>query len=179
MLKKLIQALVIALVAVVVANYAFFSAAFDYRVEREMSAESTAILSAFKDLRTWEDWSPWSKKNHPNDGVTFEYSGEPGPGMTWKWAGGKQLGDGTLSITSVDADRAAYDMQMLKPMQMAMQGGIELVPAGATTKVTWWSKGTQDFPGIGRIMNAVFAGQVKQDYAKALEGLDGFVASKR
>jgi len=179
MLKKLLLGLFAVIVAVVGANYLFFSADFEYRIEREMSAESTAILAAFKDLRTWEDWSPWSKKNHPDDGVTFEYSGEPGAGMTWNWAGGKRLGDGVLTLTASDAQRASYELRMVKPMRMDMQGGIELTPAGPKTKVTWWSKGTQDFPGIGRIMNAAFAGQVKQDYAKALEGLAAFTAEKR
>ena len=179
MLKKLLLALVVLVVGTAGVNYLFFSADFEYRVEREMSAESSAIVTAFKDLRTWEEWSPWSKRKHPDDGVTFEYTGDPGQGMTWNWRGGKRLGDGTLAITRVTEASVDYDMRMLKPFEMGIQAGIELAPAGDKTKVTWWSKGSQDLPGVGRIMNALFAGQVKKDYADALEGLEAFVTAGR
>jgi len=169
-LKKIVLIIVFLLVAIVAVNYLAFSPQFEYRVERELAAQPAAIIAAFKDLRTWEEWSPWSKKKHPNDGVIFTYQGEPGAGMTWTWSGGKDLGDGSLTIVRVAAGGVDYDFNMEKPVAMDIDAGIELSPAGDKTRVVWWSKGEQDMPGIGRIMNKVFAGQVQEDYAEALAG---------
>jgi len=177
-LKKLVLFVVLLVVATVATNYLAFSSKFEYRVERDMAAQPEAIIAAFKDLKTWEDWSPWSLKKHPNDGAKFEYSGEPGSGMTWNWSEGKELGEGSLTISRVASGAVDYDFAMKKPIAMEIKAGIELSAAGDKTRVVWWSKGEQDMPGIGRIMNKVFAGQVKKDYADALAGLDAYVAAK-
>lgn len=175
MLKKIVGALVLLLVVVVAANYLLFSAKFEYSVGREMSAKPPAILAAMQDLRTWDSWSPWSKAKHPEDGVEFSYEGEPGVGMKWIWRGGKELGDGWLQITRVTPDAVDYKMSMLKPFAMDLEGGLRVAAAGDKTMATWWSRGEQDMIGVGRIMNAAYAGQVKSDYAAALDGLEAHV----
>lgn len=179
MLKKLFLFLVFVVAATVATNYLMFSPKFEYRVEREMAASPEAIVNTFKDLRTWEAWSPWSTKKHPNDGVKMDYLGEPGSGMTWTWAQGKDLGEGSLTITRVTAGAVDYDFQMKKPVPMTIQAGLELSAAGEKTRVVWWSKGEQDAPGIGRIMNKVFKSQVIKDYEDALAGLEAHVTAAK
>ena len=170
MFKKLLIALVVLIAITVGVNYLAFSPEFDYNVEREMKATPAEIVAAMEDLRSWDQWSPWSHAKDPE--CVFTYEGEPGSGMTWRWVDGPKLGEGDLTVTRSALDGVDYHMEMIKPMTMAIDGGVKLTPKGEGAVAVWWAKGKNDFPGIGRIMSRVFAGSIRAEYATALEGLD-------
>lgn len=177
MLKKLLLGFVTFITLLVGVNYLLLSPAFDYKVERDIAATPAEVVAVFSDLRTWDEWSPWNHEEDPDSKFTFV--GEPGTGMVWSWAEGSRLGEGTLKVTRSDETGIDYDMEMFKPMAMELECGLTVTATDDGCHAVWWSKGESDVPGIGRIMNKVFAGQVIANYEKALEGLEAHVVAAR
>ncbi len=177
MIKKLLLGFVAFVALLVGVNYLLLSPEFEYNVEHDMTAKPAEVVAVISDLRTWDDWSPWNHEEDPD--CKFTYVGEPGAGMVWNWTDGKTLGAGTLKVTRSDETGIDYHMEMIKPMAMVLECGVTVTAKGEGTHAVWWSKGESDLPGIGRIMNKVFAGQVIANYEKALEGLDAHAIAAR
>ena len=171
MLKKILCVLLGLIGLVAVVNYAAFSPDMECRAELTTEVEPARLLAVAQDLRTWEDWSPWSKSKSGDESVQFTFEGEPGSGMKWNWADGKELGTGTMTITRVAADALDYHIEMTAPMKMAMDGGVTFAPGEGGTAMTWWSKSHNDFPLIGRMMSQMMKGSIEADFLQALEGL--------
>src|SRR5687768_11304821 len=91
MLKKILLGLaaVIVVLAIVVSTRPD-----KYRVERsaKIAAPAEVVFASVSDLRAWQEWSPWEKRD-PAMRRTFS-SATSGVGASYEWAGNKDVGTG-------------------------------------------------------------------------------------
>ena len=143
MIKKILLALILLILAfcIVVALRPA-----DFRITRSISiaAPTAAIFPHVNDLRQWEAWSPWAKLDPK---MKQEYGGEPaGPGATYHWAGNKEVGEGTMTITaSRPTDLVSIRLEFLKPFAATNQTEFTFQPQGNETLVTWTMTGRNNF----------------------------------
>jgi len=134
-----------------------------------MNASTDAIKSKIVDYNHFTSWSPWQEKD-PNMKMIIE--GTPGTGgHKYAWEGNKEVGKGTMELTSIGADtvveKLVFDGKGASYITFAFK------PEGTATNVTWTMN--MDVPFIGRGMMMFFKGKMDKmlggDFEKGLEKL--------
>lgn len=119
-----------------------------------IDAPAVAIFPHIIDLRRWEPWSPFEKKD---PGVRRAYSGSAsGPGAIYDFEGGKNVGIGRVTIVSATEPSAiTLHLDMRKPMVAHNIVEFTLAPRGASTEVTWTMHAQCPYMGklIGLFLN--------------------------
>jgi hypothetical protein len=135
--KILIVAVLLA-VAGVLAYAATKPDTFKFRREALMAATPEQIFPLINDLHRFNTWNPFNKP-----GTALRYNGPTeGPGASFEFAGDSNTGKGSLAITASQAARSvAMQLIMLTPMEAHNDILFELVPQGATTRVSWTMTG--------------------------------------
>ncbi len=117
-----------------------------FRVARSMtmSAAPPVVFAQVDDLRNWEAWNPWQKKD---PAMKLAYSGpQTGPGASYSWAGNKDVGEGSLTIKeSRPNDLVRMELQFTKPFRATNIATFTFAPAGNQTNVTWIMEGRNNF----------------------------------
>ncbi|MEM7093904.1 MAG: SRPBCC family protein [Actinomycetota bacterium] len=148
-----------------------------FTVERSttITAAPDAVWSKIGDLTQWNDWSPWAELDPEMDTV---YTGEPGAvGSSSAWSGNRKVGQGSMTITSIDApNRVDIDLNFIKPFKA--QNDVEMVidARGDEAEVTWRMHGEHNFmtklmARFGRTMDKM----VGPDFEKGLGKLKTIV----
>ena len=118
----------------------------EFRVTRStmMSAPPQVVFAQVDDLRKWELWSPWQKKD-PAMKLTF--AGPPaGPGASYSWAGNKEVGEGRLTITeSHPNDLVRIKLEFMKPFTATNIAIFTFRADGNRTAVTWSMEGNNNY----------------------------------
>jgi Polyketide cyclase / dehydrase and lipid transport len=143
-----------------------------YHVERSkvISAAPEAIYGHVADFQQWKAWSPWDKID-PNMKRTF--GGKQGTvGATYAWVGNDEVGEGDMTITSVDpGKRVEINLHFVKPFESSAKNGFKFEPEGKDTKVTWYMDGNNNF--LSKIM-CLFMDMDKmigKDFEKGLDSM--------
>ncbi len=145
MLKKILIALA-AIVVVFVVVVAMQPS--DFRIARTatISAPAPALFAQVNDFHNWEEWSPWAKLD-PAAKTTFE-GPAAGTGATFRWAGNKEIGEGSMTITeSRPSDLIRIKLEFLKPFAATNTAEFTFKPDGDQTAVTWSMAGQSNFIG--------------------------------
>ncbi len=124
--------LMVALVAYVLTRPAHF------RVERSIliKAEAEDVFQIISDLRQWDAWSPWSRRD-PQMKKTLS-GAEFGPGAVYAWDGDKRVGKGRMEITAAEPHRLVrIKLDFLSPFEAHNTVEFTLQPQGGDTRVTW------------------------------------------
>src|SRR5712691_556201 len=100
MLKKILIALA-AIVVVVVVVVALQPSEFRVTRTAVISAPAPAVFAQVNDFHKWEAWSPWARLD-PAMKQTYEGARE-GPGAIYRWAGNREVGEGSMTITESQA----------------------------------------------------------------------------
>jgi hypothetical protein len=96
MLKKILIAIA-GIIVLFVAVVAMQPSEFRITRMATISAPAPAVFAQVNDFHNWEAWSPWAKRD-PAARTTFE--GPPaGTGAIFRWAGNKEVGEGSMTIT--------------------------------------------------------------------------------
>jgi len=118
----------------------------EFRVERSavVAAPPEAVFPHVNSLRRWEAWSPWAKLD-PQSKV--EFSGpEEGAGACMAWAGNREVGVGSLTITdSRPSGFIAMRLDFVEPMAGTSTVDFRFEPVEGGTRVTWSMAGTNNF----------------------------------
>lgn len=136
------------IVAVVVAGVLLFAAnkPDSFRVERRASIQATPekIFSLINDLRAFNTWNPFEKKD-PN--LKGRYSGpSSGRGAAYAFDGNKDVGKGSIEIMeSSPPSKVTMRLAMVEPFEVQNTVEFTLVPNGGTTHVTWAMQGPAPF----------------------------------
>lgn len=174
MLKNILIVLVVILLALTVVG---FVASNTIRVERGIAiqAEPAAVHAQLADLRTWPEWSAWTKERDPS--ATWEFSGAAsGVGAVWSWSGTKDgLGVGRLEITRSDPQTGiAYDL-VFDGDGMQAPGEVNLSGGNGQTQVTWVYEGELGPKPMGGLLKLFMGGMIGDmigaDFVSGLEGL--------
>jgi len=117
-----------------------------FRVERSLAirAPAATIFAYLDDLRRWEVWSPWLRKD---PAMRQTYSGPAsGTGAAYEWDGNRAVGAGRLEITeSLAPSRMTMHLEFRKPFTAHNTSEFVLEPEGEWTRVRWCVHGPMPF----------------------------------
>jgi len=116
-----------------------------FRVERTTSIHAPAakIQPLIADLRAFNTWNPYERKDPALKG---SYRGAPsGPGAAYDFEGNKDVGKGSIEIVETSPTRVAMKLDMLAPFEAHNLVEFTLVPRGDATEVTWAMRGASPF----------------------------------
>jgi hypothetical protein len=172
--------ILVAIVVVVAAVAAFVATRpAEFRVVRTASfaAPAPALFAQVNELRKWEAWSPWAKKD-PQMRQTYE--GAPaGAGAVTSWVGNKDVGEGRMTIVeSRPHELIRFKLEFFKPFAATNDAEFKFKPEGDRTLVTWSMNGRNNF--IGKAMCLVFDmdKMVGGDFEKGFAGIKAIVEGK-
>ena len=153
MLKKILIAIA-AIVVVFVVVVAIQPSEFRITRMATMSAPPPAVFAQVNDFHNWDAWSPWAKLD-PAAKTTFE-GPSAGTGAIFRWAGNKEVGEGSMTITeSRPPDLIRIKLEFLKPFTATNTTEFTFTPEGNQTAVTWSMAGKNNFiaKAVGLFMN--------------------------
>jgi uncharacterized protein YndB with AHSA1/START domain len=149
---------IIAIVVVVaVAGVLLFAATRPdtFRVQRSTSikAPPEKIYPLINDLRRFNTWNPYEKKD-PN--LKGSYSGAAsGKGAVYTFHGNKNVGKGSVEITdTAPPHKVSMRLTMVEPIEARNNIEFILEPNGEGTRVTWAMHGHSSY--FAKIIHLVF-----------------------
>lgn len=149
-----------------------------FRVERSrvISAPPDRVYGLIHDLRQFNTWNPYERKDPAAKG---QYSATTtGPGARYAWQGDK-VGTGSMEIVDAAApSRVAMKLDFVAPFEAHNEVEFTLQPeASGATRVTWAMYGP--VPYLAKIAHLVFNmdRMVGQDFEDGLANLQA-VAQK-
>lgn len=162
------------IIVVIVAGVLLFAATRPdtFRVERttRIKAPPEKIFPLINDLRRFNTWNPYEKKD-PN--LKGSYSGAAsGKGAMYVFDGNQDVGKGSVEITdSTPPLRVSMQLHMIEPMEARNNVEFILEPGGDTTRVTWAMHGPVSY--FGKIIHLFFNmdRMVGRDFEAGLAGL--------
>jgi Polyketide cyclase / dehydrase and lipid transport len=164
--------IVLALLAAIVILVGFAATKPDgFRVDRStrIAASPEKIFALVGDLKGFNRWNPWEKKD-PGKG-TYGAGSTSGPGASYAWESDK-LGAGRMTIVeAVPSSMVKLRLDFIKPMQATNSAVFEIVPEGDITRVTWSMSGQSNL--IAKVVQ-IFVSMdrmVGDDFAAGLAGL--------
>jgi hypothetical protein len=168
-----IVAIVPSLIAVAVAVVLVFAATrpdrFEVRRSASIRAPADKIFPLINDLRAFNTWNPFDKKD---PSVKGNYSGpESGKGAAYAFES-SQAGSGRLEIAeAAPPSRVTMRLVMSKPLAADNRVQFTLQPQGDATRVTWAMDG--DVPFVGKIIHLFvdMDKMVGQEFAAGLADL--------
>ena len=148
------------------------------KVERSASinASAEAVKSQITDYNVFNSWSPWAEKD---TAMKFTVEGQVGTvGHKYAWEGNKNVGKGTMQLTSIGADtiieQLDFDGRGISDVYFIFK------PEGTATNLTWAIK--MNVPFFGRGMMLFFKGQMDKmlggDFEKGLAKLKSVVEAE-
>jgi uncharacterized protein YndB with AHSA1/START domain len=144
MLKKILIA-----VAVLIAGLLGYAATRPdtFRVERAatIKAPPEKIFALINDLRRWDSWSPWERKD-PAMKRTFSGDAASGKGAAYAWEGNSDVGQGRMEIAeSVPPSKVRIKLDFIKPFEAHNIVDFTLEPKGDATSITWAMHGPSPY----------------------------------
>ena len=152
MIKKIILAVVVLLVAVLI--YAA-TQPDTFSVQRAVlvNAPSEKIFPLINDFHNWSAWSPWEKLD-----LTMKktHSGAvSGKGAVYGWEGNNKVGQGSMEITeSTSPASVIIKLDFIKPYEGHNIAEFTLQTQGEATNVQWLMHGPS--PYMTKIMGVFF-----------------------
>jgi hypothetical protein len=175
----LIKSLV-ALAVVILALAAYIATRpAEFRVTRaaNFSAPAPAVFAQVNELRKWEAWSPWAKKDPQMKQV---YEGAPaGVGAVASWQGNKDVGEGRMTIVeSRPAELIRIKLEFFKPFSATNTAEFAFKPEGDRTVLTWTMSGRNNF--LAKALHLVFDmdKMVGGDFEHGLAGIKAIVETR-
>lgn len=142
----------------------------DYRVARTMvmSAPAPDVFAQIDDLRRWQAWSPWAKRD-PKAKVSFDGPAS-GKGAMFAWSGNNEVGEGRMTLTeSQPGESVRIKTDFVKPFVGTSYSDFSLKPEGGATAVSWTISGQNDFIGkaicLFVSMDKVLGGEMEKGLA--------------
>ena len=143
MLKFILIGLAVSIIALAVV-VAIQSDDFHVTRSATVSAPASAVFAQVNDLRKWEAWNPWQKKD-PAMKLTFA-GPTAGPGASYSWVGNNEVGEGRMTITdSRQGELVGLKLEFMKPFAATNTATFTFKPEGDKTAVTWSMEGKNNY----------------------------------
>ena len=176
MLLKIILGLVV-VIGALAAFVATRPSEFAVTRSATFAAPAEAVFAQVNELKKWEAWSPWQKKDPQ---AKNSYAGPAaGAGASMSWAGNKEVGEGRMTIVeSRPAQLVRFKLEFFKPFAATNSAEFSFKEEAGRTAVTWTMRGQNNF--IGKAMCLVFDmdKMVGGDFEKGLAGIRQIVEAK-
>jgi len=165
-------------VAIVVAALAGYVATrpSEFSVSRSatFAAPAPLVFAQVNELKRWEGWSPWQKKDPQ---AKNSYAGPAsGTGASMSWAGNKEVGVGRMTIAeSRPNELVRFKLEFFEPFAATNSAEFAFKQEGGRTAVTWTMRGQNNF--VGKAMCLVFDmdQMVGGDFEAGLAGIKAIV----
>jgi len=152
MLVKILTAVVIVVLGLA-AYIATRPGEFQVVRSATFAAPAPAVFAQVNELRKWEAWSPWAKKD-PQMKQSYE-GPAAGAGAVTSWVGNKDVGEGRMSIVeSRPAELVRFKLEFFKPFAATNSAEFTFKEQGGRTAVSWSMSGRNNF--VGKAMSVVF-----------------------
>lgn len=151
-------------------------AAFTVARTIAIAAPPAAVFAHIDNLRKWDAWSPWAKKD-PAAKVAFA-GPATGVGAQFAWSGNKDIGEGRMTIDeSRPNERIGIKLEFTKPFAGTSNVAFDLRPNGDKTVVTWTISGHQDFieRAFVLMLGIKMDDMIGKDYEQGLAALKAVV----
>ncbi|MCP5432818.1 MAG: SRPBCC family protein [Alphaproteobacteria bacterium] len=149
----------------------------EVHVERSIviAAEPAAVFPYVNDLRRFNAWSPWSRRD-PNMETRFD-GPDAGVGQRMSWTSDKpDVGSGSQEIIeSVDGTHVCTALIFGSEEGMTAEFDLSRVPGG--TKVVWSFETDLGWNPFSRYVGLMFDGLIGKDYEEGLANLKTAVES--
>lgn len=176
MLVKILIGAAIVLVALV-AYVATQPGEFSVSRSATFAAPAPAVFAQVNELKKWEAWSPWAKKDPQ---AKQSYAGPAaGAGASMSWVGNKEVGEGRMTIVDSSPNALVrFKLEFFKPFAATNTAEFSFKEEGGRTALTWSMRGHNNF--IGKAMCLVFDmdKMVGGDFEAGLAGIKGIVEKK-
>lgn len=151
-------------------------AAFSITRTTTIARPVTSVYPHVNDLRKWQAWSPWAKKD-PDARTT--YSGPiEGPGSSMQWEGNREVGEGTMTIVnSTPSQQVELRLDFKKPFEATHDAVLSFSEADGQTTVRWTMTGNNGFMGKAVSLFIDCDSMVGGDFEKGLASLKSIVES--
>ncbi len=117
-----------------------------FRVQRVASIKASPdkLYPLINDLRQFNTWNPYEKKD---PAIKGSYRGPAsGPGAGYDFQGNKDVGKGSIEIVeSSPSGKVTMKLDMLEPFEGHNVVEFSLAPRGEATEVTWAMHGASPF----------------------------------
>ena len=130
------------------------------------------VMSKVGDLNYYASWNPWQQVDPSS---TKTVTGTPQTqGHKYSWHG-KKVGEGSLTINSVDKNHIHFDLEFLKPWKShAKDNWLFEEWQNGETKVTWQNSGELPWP-MARIMGPLINKNLNHQFEKGLRNIKKMV----
>lgn len=143
MLKTIAIALAVALAALLILA-AIQPDTFRVKRVTTVNAPPEKVFPLINDLRRWDAWSPYEKKDPAMKRVLSGASS--GPGAVYEWEGNREIGKGRMEIRESSApSEVIIKLDFVKPFEAHNIVEFRLEPKGDTTDVKWEMYGPAPF----------------------------------
>jgi hypothetical protein len=167
-------------VVVVLALVGFIAARpADFRVERsaQISAPREVVFAIINDLRQWERWSPYDKRD-PNMKKSYE-GPSSGPGAIYTWDGNSDVGAGRMTIVeSKPGELVAMKLEFFRPFKATNAVNFKLAHSEGGTRVSWIMDGKYIFVTKAMSLFMDFDKMVGKDFEQGLANLNSVAQSE-
>jgi len=148
MIKSILIVVVLAL-AGLLAFAATRADRFTVRRSIAVHAPPQKIHALINDLRQFNTWNPYEKKDPQIKG---HYRGPAaGPGARYEFQGNQEVGAGSLEIITSAPQQVALRLDMTAPLAASNTITFTLQPKGSATEVTWAMEGAS--PYLAKLMS--------------------------
>lgn len=151
-----------------------------FRVTRSavIKAPAARIFALINDLRSFNNWNPYEKKE---PGLKGSYSGPAsGVGAAYAWEG-RRVGSGRMEITAAEApNKLTMRLDFVKPFRAQNSAEFTLLPQGDNlTVVSWALHGPS--PYLSKLMGVVLDidNMVGKDFEAGLASLKALSESRQ
>jgi len=176
MLVKILIGTAVVLVALV-AYVATQPGEFSVSRSATFAAPAPAVFAQVNELKKWEAWSPWAKKDPQ---AKQSYAGPAaGAGASMSWVGNKEVGEGRMTIVDSSPNALVrFKLEFFKPFAATNSAEFSFKEEGGRTALTWSMRGQNNF--IGKAMCLVFDmdKMVGGDFEAGLAGIKAIVEKK-
>ena len=149
-----------------------------FRVERStrIQAPPERIFALINDLKQFNTWNPYEKKDPAIKGSYAKTTA--GPGASYGWVS-SEVGAGSMEITETTApSRVAMKLDFVKPFEAHNQVEFAIKPGTAGTDVVWAMQGPAPF--MSKLMGVIFNmdKMVGKDFEDGLAHLKSLAEAK-
>jgi hypothetical protein len=137
----------------------------------QISAPPAAVFSISNDLRQWNRWSPYDKRD-PNMKKSFE-GPTAGPGAVYTWNGNNEVGEGRMTIVdSRPGELVSMKLEFSRPFKATNEVNFKLVSRESGTRVSWIMDGKKNFISKGMSLFMDMDKMVGKDFEQGLTNLN-------
>ena len=176
MLVKILIGTAVVLVALV-AYVATQPGEFNVSRSATFAAPAPTVFAQVNELKKWEAWSPWAKKDPQ---AKQSYAGPAaGAGASMSWVGNKEVGEGRMTIVESSPNALVrFKLEFFKPFAATNSADFSFKEEGGRTALTWTMRGQNNF--IAKAMCLVFDmdKMVGGDFEAGLAGIKAIVEKK-